>query len=117
MQPKVLLVTNDPALRLRFQVGLDGSDVQVARDEYEARALIAKYRQEPSVGENSNVLGNNLTVPGEILPFAEYERIILQHALATTGWNVKQAAARLNIGRATLYRKIDRYELKKRFAG
>ena len=50
--------------------------------------------------------------PGEILHFAHYEREILLHALLTTGWNVKETATRLKIGRATLYRKIERYDLR-----
>ncbi len=50
----------------------------------------------------------------EILPFQQYERRILLHALETTGWNVKETAQRLQIGRATLYRKIDRYDLRAR---
>ncbi len=37
---------------------------------------------------------------------------ILKHALETTTWNVKRAAQLLGIGRATLYRKIDRYKLR-----
>lgn len=49
---------------------------------------------------------------GEILHFAHYEREILLHALLTTGWNVKETATRLKIGRATLYRKIERYDLR-----
>ena len=49
---------------------------------------------------------------GEIRTFAQYEREILIHALFTTGWNVKETATRLKIGRATLYRKIDRYDLR-----
>ncbi len=50
--------------------------------------------------------------PGEIRHFAHYEREILLHALYTTGWNVKETATRLKIGRATLYRKIERYDLR-----
>ncbi|MCP3916216.1 MAG: hypothetical protein GY711_11725 [bacterium] len=55
-----------------------------------------------------------LVQPDEILPFQQYERRILIHALETTGWNVKETARRLQIGRATLYRKIDRYSLRER---
>ena len=55
-----------------------------------------------------------LVRPDEILPFQQYERRILLHALETTGWNVKETAQRLQIGRATLYRKIDRYDLRAR---
>ena len=49
---------------------------------------------------------------GQIRPFQQYERDILLHALNTTNWNVKETATRLKIGRATLYRKIDRYNLR-----
>lgn len=56
--------------------------------------------------------GALLLEPGQIRPFQQYERDILIHALQTTGWNVKETATRLKIGRATLYRKIDRYDLR-----
>lgn len=48
----------------------------------------------------------------EVVPFQEQERRILLHALEHTGWNVQEAARRLRIGRATVYRKIDRYRLR-----
>lgn len=50
---------------------------------------------------------------GTVMPFQELERRILLHALRTTGWNVQEAARRLKLGRATIYRKIDRYGLKR----
>jgi len=56
--------------------------------------------------------GTVLLAPGSILRFEDYEQQILRHALLTTGWNVKRAAQLLGIGRATLYRKIDRYKLR-----
>lgn len=56
--------------------------------------------------------GTVLLEPGSILRFEDYEQQILRHALLTTGWNVKRAAQLLGIGRATLYRKIDRYKLR-----
>ena len=46
---------------------------------------------------------------GEILPLEEEERRIILRALDTTGWNIQEAAARLEISRATIYRKIERY--------
>ena len=56
--------------------------------------------------------GTVLLEPGSIHHFEDYEQQILRHALQTTGWNVKRAAQLLGIGRATLYRKIDRYKLR-----
>ena len=54
-------------------------------------------------------------LPGEgydIVPFEEEERRIILRALELTRWNVQEAAARLGIGRATIYRKIERYGLR-----
>ena len=70
-----------------------------------------------SQGEgNGSTAGTNSLAPflepDQIRPFQQYERDILLHALHTTGWNVKETATRLKIGRATLYRKIDRYDLR-----
>lgn len=56
--------------------------------------------------------GTVLLEVGSIHRFEDYEQQILRHALQTTGWNVKRAAQLLGIGRATLYRKIDRYKLR-----
>ncbi len=116
MKSKLLLVTNDPGLRLRLAAGLEGVEVHVARDEFEARDLLETLKRQVAQ-EAGEATSGPWTSPGEILPFEEYERRILAHALATTGWNVKQAALRLGIGRATLYRKIDRYDLRGRDAG
>lgn len=46
--------------------------------------------------------------PG-IIPFATLERQALLHALEQSHWNVTAAATALGIGRATLYRKIERF--------
>ncbi|MBX3469745.1 MAG: sigma-54-dependent Fis family transcriptional regulator [Planctomycetes bacterium] len=47
----------------------------------------------------------------DIRPLDDEERRVIQRALELTGWNVKEAAERLRIGRATIYRKIERYGL------
>ncbi len=49
---------------------------------------------------------------GQILPLEEEERRVVARALRRTGWNVRATAARLGIGRATLYRKIERWGLR-----
>ena len=113
MIPKVLLVTDNPALRMRLANGLPEAEVHLARDEREVRQVIEALRTQAEE-KGSNGDDAPWLKPGEILPFEEYERRILLHALVTTGWNVKQAAQRLGIGRATLYRKIDRYDLRSR---
>ena len=50
--------------------------------------------------------------PDTIVPMEKEERRILSRALRITGWNVKETARKLGIGRATVYRKIDRYHLR-----
>lgn len=113
MTRKVLLVTDNPALRLRLANGLPDAEVHLARDEREVREVMESIRADTGEADSPGSEAPWLQ-PGEILAFEEYERRILLHALVTTGWNVKQAAQRLGIGRATLYRKIDRYDLRGR---
>lgn len=49
----------------------------------------------------------------EVRPFEEQEKRILVHALKSTRWNVLETARRLRIGRATVYRKIERFGLSR----
>jgi DNA-binding NtrC family response regulator len=48
----------------------------------------------------------------QIVTFEEQERQIILRALELTQWNVQEASNRLGLGRATIYRKIERYGLK-----
>ncbi|MHC4391419.1 MAG: sigma-54-dependent transcriptional regulator [Planctomycetota bacterium] len=56
--------------------------------------------------------GKPTSLPQTIIPFAEAERRLILRALRITEWNVQEAATRLGIGRATIYRKIERYGLR-----
>jgi Nif-specific regulatory protein len=47
------------------------------------------------------------------LQLAEWERMLIQDALARTRGKVPEAARLLGIGRATLYRKIDEYKISR----
>lgn len=49
----------------------------------------------------------------DVRPFEEQEKRILVHALKCTQWNVLETARRLRIGRATVYRKIERFGLSR----
>jgi DNA-binding NtrC family response regulator len=51
-------------------------------------------------------------IPPRGLPFEEYERRVVEHALARTGWNRSRAARELGISRPRLQRKIERYGLQ-----
>ena len=46
------------------------------------------------------------------LELVEVERRVVALALERTSWNIKRAAERLGITRATLYSKIKRYSLR-----
>lgn len=59
----------------------------------------------PLVRQLSQVLDD-----GAILPLADLEKMAILHALRQTKGNVDKAAKQLQIGRATLYRRIARYE-------
>ncbi len=52
--------------------------------------------------------------PASLLPLAEEERRIILNALEVCGWRVQTAARRLGIGRATIYRKIEKLGLRHR---
>ena len=45
-------------------------------------------------------------LPGKVLPLYEVERRAIVHALKVTGGRVGEAARLLEVGRATLYRRI-----------
>jgi len=53
--------------------------------------------------------GRGFVLPGD-MTLAEMERLAILHALEVTRGNKKEAAARLGISLATLYRKLDRYQ-------
>jgi len=62
--------------------------------------------------EISGASGAGIRPAGEIIPFIDEERAILKHALEVTGGKIPEAAKRLAIGRATLYRKVKKYNLR-----
>jgi DNA-binding NtrC family response regulator len=63
----------------------------------------------PDLPEEVGLAVPAVTASGEVRPLAEVERDSIFAALAATGGNRAQAAARLGIGTATLYRKLKRY--------
>ncbi|MEN8149762.1 MAG: helix-turn-helix domain-containing protein, partial [Planctomycetota bacterium] len=61
----------------------------------------------PGGGSADDALGEE----GVILPMQEIEKRAIQRALSICRGNVSQASRRLQIGQATLYRKIKKYSL------
>jgi len=68
--------------------------------------ISVKPDEEKDKGEGGIVLGE------EIVPFDDIEKLILKHALKVTNGNISHAALGLKIGRATLYRKLQRYNIE-----
>lgn len=76
----------------------------------------------PAAASNSNVAPQSVTgnavaeevvlTEASIRPFEEEEKFLLGRALQATKGNVRRAAQLLGIGRATLYRKIQQYQLR-----
>ena len=67
----------------------------------------------PTVLRNLVPMTERFSPPADgILAFVDEEKRILFRALNATDWNVAKAASELGIGRATLYRKIQKYDLK-----
>ncbi|MFC1715980.1 sigma 54-interacting transcriptional regulator [Candidatus Poribacteria bacterium] len=50
----------------------------------------------------------------QIPRFEEVEKRLLQHALKVTGYNITETARALGIGRVTVYRKLEKYNLLER---
>ncbi len=48
---------------------------------------------------------------GDILPMDKIKEHAIRHALEVTEGNIQEAAQRLNIGRATFYRMLEKYEI------
>jgi len=46
-----------------------------------------------------------------IIPFEKLKEEAIKHALKSTGGNIVEAARKLRIGRATLYRLMDKYKI------
>ncbi len=63
-------------------------------------------------GAGARGSGKSELRPEDIVPLAELEKRIIRQALEITGWNVQETASRLGLGRATVYRKMDRFGLK-----
>ncbi len=67
-------------------------------------------------GKSSNLSSTAIfDVDSPIIPFEKVKEQVIRHALKVTNGNIQEAAQKLDIGRATLYRLIDKYkiELKK----
>jgi DNA-binding NtrC family response regulator len=47
-----------------------------------------------------------------IIPFEKLKEHAIRHALKVTNWNMQETAKQLDIGRATLYRLVEKYKIE-----
>ncbi|KUG26780.1 two component, sigma54 specific, transcriptional regulator, fis family [hydrocarbon metagenome] len=65
--------------------------------------------------ESAALSSNNAPLFGEDSPVIPFERLkeeAIKHAIQVTSGNIVEAAKKLNIGRATLYRLMDKYKIE-----
>ncbi len=59
-------------------------------------------------------IGPLFTESAPIIPFEKLKSEAIKHALRITNGNIVDASKKLNVGRATLYRLMEKYEIKSR---
>ncbi|MFI5402681.1 MAG: sigma 54-interacting transcriptional regulator [Planctomycetota bacterium] len=84
-----------------------GND-RVVRIENLPHEIASKAPEGPARTETPSPLAMD---DNTIVPLSELERRAIAHALKVTGGNVTRAARALGIGRATMYRKLDRFKM------
>lgn len=113
---RVVAVAHDPELGVPAMLAGAMDFALLPRDA----AWLAELRQAESDRRSHELrasapLGHDrllVDVPPTGLPYDEYERRIVEHALARSDWNRSRAARELGISRPRLLRKIDRYGLR-----
>ncbi len=59
-------------------------------------------------------VGPLFTEDAPIIPFERLKAEAIKHALKVTSGNIVDASKKLNVGRATLYRLMEKYDIKSR---
>jgi len=63
---------------------------------------------------NVESTGPLFTESAPIIPFEKLKAEAIKHALRVTNGNIVDASKKLNVGRATLYRLMEKYDIKSR---
>jgi len=90
----------------------DGTEVSLGSIPPEVYAAVGGAVTQANGNNTPGVPYGAASPPTPVIPFIEEERRIILHALRVANWNVQEAAAMLELGRATVYRKIERYGLR-----
>ena len=109
----VLAVSHDPALAGTALAAGATDFALLPRDAAWLGAAVLRERDRRLRAAGTQEGDDRLVVdvPAAGLTFEEYERRIVEHALARAGWNRSRAARELEISRPRLLRKIDRHGL------
>ncbi len=83
----------------------DNNSIQIKDLPLSLQAYVAE-----TLGSSSSFLFSGGS--HEIIPLEKVKENALRHALKITGGNIQEAARRLQIGRATIYRMIKEYNIK-----
>ena len=90
----------------------DDSRIELASLPPEVAAALGATAALAPVSSGRTAAANGKTAQHDgIVPLEEEERRIIRRALELSNWNIQEASRRLRIGRATIYRKIERYGL------
>jgi SHS2 domain-containing protein len=113
---RVVAVSHDPALALPAMFAGAADFALLPRDSAwleDVRSAEADRRERALRASAPEGHGRLLIdVPPAGLPYEEYERRIVEHALECAGWNRSRAARELAISRPRLLRKIARFGLR-----
>lgn len=85
--------------------------ISTARESHSSFSSLKRLakKQEPIEGHISLV-----DIDENVRNFQELEKEIIKYALEHYNWRMSQVSRRLNIGRSTLYRKVEEYGLSKK---
>ena len=90
----------------------DGTDISLGSIPAEVYAAVGSTVTHTNGNGHAGSAYGAAAASTPVIPFSEEERRIILHALRAANWNVQEAAAKLELGRATIYRKIERYGLR-----
>jgi DNA-binding NtrC family response regulator len=115
----ILAVSRDPACATTALAAGAADFALLPRDRKWLRETVLRERdrrlrvtasRRAEAGEDGDRLV--VDVPPEGLSFEDYERRVVEHALARSGWNRSRAARELEISRPRLLRMIERHGLE-----
>ncbi len=103
---QMLMQQDFPGNVRELENAIESAVLSETTDQLQPQSLLLHQTQEGSQSTTSAPMDTTT-----ILPLDEVERRAIVHALKVTGGNMSDAAQQLGISRATLYRKMKKYNL------